>query len=257
MSTRLRIPPPPGRTDDELAPRAADPGPPKRGNLVARAGRWSAAHRRKAIVGWLAFVVLAFVIGSATSQRHLTQAEMGNGQSAQALRTYANAFPKQASEQVLVQGRGSVRVGSPAFAAAVNDLVARLGTVRYVSDVRSPLGRGNRPQLSSDGRSVLVTFDVAGDSNRRRQRLDVPLAATRRPPPAIPGFRVEEFGTASAMKALNSAFMTATSTAPSTRRCPITLMILLFAFGALVAAGVPLLLGLHRGHRPPSVCSSR
>ena len=66
-------------------------------NLAADAGRWSAAHRRKAIVGWLAFVVLAFVIGSATSQRHLTQAEMGNGQSAQALRTYANAFPKQAS----------------------------------------------------------------------------------------------------------------------------------------------------------------
>ena len=81
-------------------------------NLAADAGRWSAAHRRKAIVGWLAFVVLAFVIGSATSQRHLTQAEMGNGQSAQALRTYTNAFPKQASEQVLVQGRGSVRVGS-------------------------------------------------------------------------------------------------------------------------------------------------
>ena len=107
--------------------------------------------------------MLAFVIGGAISQRHLTQAEMGNGQSGQALRTYTDAFPKQASEQVLVQGRGSVRVGSPAFAAAVNDLVARLGTVRYVSDVRSPLGRGNRAQISSDGRSALVMFKVAGD----------------------------------------------------------------------------------------------
>ena len=212
-------------------------------NLAADAGRWSAAHRRKAIVGWLAFVVLAFVIGSATSQRHLTQAEMGNGQSAQALRTYANAFPKQATEQVLVQGRGSVRVSSPAFAAAVNDLVARLGTVRYVSDVRSPLGRGNRPQISSDGRSALVTFKVAGDETQVQQRVDGPLAAIAATQQAHPRLRVEEFGEASASKALNNSFSQDFKRAEYTS-LPITLLILLFAFGALVAAGVPLMLGL-------------
>jgi hypothetical protein len=29
-------------------------------NLAARAGRWSAQHRRKAILGWIAFVILGF-----------------------------------------------------------------------------------------------------------------------------------------------------------------------------------------------------
>ena len=29
-------------------------------NIAARAGRWSAQHRKKAIIGWLAFVILAF-----------------------------------------------------------------------------------------------------------------------------------------------------------------------------------------------------
>jgi uncharacterized membrane protein YdfJ with MMPL/SSD domain len=32
-------------------------------NLAARMGRWSAAHRKTAIGGWIVFVVLAFVIG--------------------------------------------------------------------------------------------------------------------------------------------------------------------------------------------------
>jgi hypothetical protein len=33
-------------------------------NLTARAARWSAAHRRKAVLGWLAFVLFAFAIGA-------------------------------------------------------------------------------------------------------------------------------------------------------------------------------------------------
>ena len=32
-------------------------------NFTARAARWSAAHRKAAIGGWLAFVVVAFLIG--------------------------------------------------------------------------------------------------------------------------------------------------------------------------------------------------
>src|SRR5262249_58346793 len=32
--------------------------------FAARAGRWSAKHRKKAIWGWLAFVAVAFVIGN-------------------------------------------------------------------------------------------------------------------------------------------------------------------------------------------------
>src|SRR5690242_10281146 len=32
-------------------------------NLAARAGRWSATHRKTAIIGWVLFVVLATVIG--------------------------------------------------------------------------------------------------------------------------------------------------------------------------------------------------
>ena len=53
-------------------------------NLAARAGRWSAQHRKKAIFGWLAFVILAVVIGGSVGTRTLTDEEYGIGESGRA-----------------------------------------------------------------------------------------------------------------------------------------------------------------------------
>jgi MMPL family len=177
-----------------------------RRNLAGAAGGWSSRHRRKAIVGWLVFVVGAYAIGGAIGQRHLTDAQMGNGQSGQATRIYQRAFPGNSAEQVLVQGRESVRAGSAGFAAAVRDLVGRLQALKTVSDVRSPLLNANRGLRSPDGRSMLITFKVAGDQNQAQINVDGALAATAATAKAYPQFRVEEFGAASSNKALGKAF---------------------------------------------------
>ena len=50
-------------------------------NLAARAGRWSAQHRKKAIFGWLAFVIIAFIIGGAVGTKTLAPEDQGNGSS--------------------------------------------------------------------------------------------------------------------------------------------------------------------------------
>ena len=50
-------------------------------NLAARAGRWSATHRKTAIIGWILFVVLATVIGGKVGQKNLEPSAMGNGES--------------------------------------------------------------------------------------------------------------------------------------------------------------------------------
>ena len=47
---------------------------PTNHNVAARIGRWSVQHRRKAIVGWLAFVFAALVIGfNVVPQKELEQ----------------------------------------------------------------------------------------------------------------------------------------------------------------------------------------
>src|SRR5579875_478906 len=136
-------------------------------NLAAVVGGWSVRHRRKAVVGWLAFVLGAYAVGMAVGQRQLTDVQMSNGDARRALAIYERAFPYHSGEEVLVQGRGSVRAGDPVFTAAVLDLVRRLRALAAIGDVRSPLDPANRALRSADGPSALVPFRAAGDSTRR------------------------------------------------------------------------------------------
>src|SRR5579862_7766550 len=212
-------------------------------NLAAAAGGWSARHRRKAILGWLAFVTAAFAIGTAVGQHYLTDVQQTNGEAKRALAAYEKAFPYHSGEQVLIQGKGATRIGDPAFAAAVNQLLARLRVLPHVSGIRSPLLPANLSLQSADGRSMLVTFSVAGDYNQAQKNVDRPLAAVAVTARAFPQLRVEEFGTASANKAFSKAFVADAKKAEYTS-VPVTLVILVFAFGSIVAAGIPLLLGV-------------
>ena len=73
-------------------------------NLAARAARWSAAHRKAAVIGWLVFVIGAFMIGNAAGMVTLKNGEKGNGQSRLAEQTLAKQFPRErAEEQVLAE----------------------------------------------------------------------------------------------------------------------------------------------------------
>ncbi|HTV11938.1 MAG TPA: MMPL family transporter [Acidimicrobiales bacterium] len=192
------------------------------------------------------FVVAAYLVGGVVGQRNLTDAEMGNGQSGTALSVFEKAFPYHNMEEVLVQSRSAGVAGPAVLHATVADLVGRLGRLRTVADIESPFpvkGAVARPGLRSyDGRSVLVTFELAGNSNQAQTNVAGPLAATAATAADHPQLLVEEFGSASAAKAVGSALNSDFAQAEHTS-LPITLVILLVAFGALVAAGVPLLLG--------------
>ena len=68
---------------------------PRPDNLTARAARWSAAHRRRAVLGWFAFVVLAFGIGSAAGVVFMKDEEFGIGDSHGAEKVLAREFPTE------------------------------------------------------------------------------------------------------------------------------------------------------------------
>jgi RND superfamily putative drug exporter len=209
-------------------------------NLAARAGRWSAQHRKRAILGWILFVVLATVLGGAVGQRMLAEEDMGNGESKRADQAIAAAgFPDESGEQVLVQTRG----GGPVPREAVADVVSRLEGTAHVDEVESPYAKGNEGQLSRDGASALVTFKLKGEEDVAEDRVGASLAATAAAQQAHPDLRIEQFGDASAGKALSAAFKKDFERAEFLS-LPITLLILIVAFGALVAAGLPLVLAL-------------
>src|SRR5215813_8999938 len=68
----------------DQAMREGEPAKVESTNLAARAGRWSAAHWKTATFGWLAFVVVAIVLGMLAGTVKLTDAEQGTGETARA-----------------------------------------------------------------------------------------------------------------------------------------------------------------------------
>jgi uncharacterized membrane protein YdfJ with MMPL/SSD domain len=172
-------------------------------NLTARLGRWSAQHRRKAIIGWLAFVIGVTAIGMTVGTNTLKD-PAGNGASRVADQAIDRAgFREEATEQVLVQATGSEKVTSAAVAAAVADTVRRLQAVAHVTDVTNPLAAGHRGQLSKDGRSGLVAFKLAGDTALAESRVGDAQKAVAAAQTAHPTVRIEEYGQASSSKAVS------------------------------------------------------
>jgi RND superfamily putative drug exporter len=212
--------------------------------LAARAGHWSARHRKTAILGWLGFVVIAFILGGAIGTNSIKAEDSGNGASRTADQQIAAAdFRKESSEQVLVQAKGDGRATDKTFTVALQDVAARLERTPHVTKVETPLDQGNEGRFSKDGRSALVTFAIPGKDTVAQDRVDATEATVAAAQKAHSDLRIEQFGDASAGKALDAA-MSDDFQRAETLSLPITLVILIVAFGALVAAGVPLLLGL-------------
>src|SRR5204862_7297451 len=87
-------------------------------NIAARAGRWSAQHRKIAIFGWLAFVLVAFAIGGASGTKTIPVSKSGTGESGRANRVLSDSYRVNKEERVLVQSRsGSTKDAE--FAAGV------------------------------------------------------------------------------------------------------------------------------------------
>ena len=124
-------------------------------NLAARAGRWSATHRKIAVLGWILFVVRATMIGGKVGQQNLESSKMGNGESKRHdMIVDAANYPDEIGERVLIQGKGSIKADDPEVTAAVKDVVERLGQIKGVSDIESPLNASDRAStVSNDGRS--------------------------------------------------------------------------------------------------------
>ena len=212
-------------------------------NIAARAGRWSAQHRKKAIVGWLLFVILAVFIGGSVGTKTLDDVDdSGIGESGRADTAVSQNFPDKVSESVMVQNKNA-SVRDPEFKAVVADAQAALKDDRGVRNISSPYGKGNEGQLSQDGHSALITFELPDKDGQAEDLVEAPLATVAKLDKQHSGYTIEEFGDASADRALSKAFSDDFQRAEITS-LPITLIILILAFGALLAAFVPLLLAV-------------
>ena len=209
-------------------------------NIAGRMGRWSAQHRKAAILGWFGFVLVAVVAGMLVTQNKITDVDQFSGESHRAEQALERAGLRPTNEAVFVQS-GELRIEDPEFRATVQDLVRRLSRLEHVENVRSPLT--DAAKVTQDRRGALVEFEIAGDSTETADRVDPTLAAVAAVQARHPDLLVEQFGDASANKAVNETIGDDLAKAGELS-VPITLIILIITFGTLVAAGIPLLLAI-------------
>jgi len=210
--------------------------------IASRAGVWSARHRKLAIWGWLAFVVLALFIGSAVGTQTLEHTEGSVGESGRADKTIADAAPEYAQELVLIQSSNAT-AADPDFRAVIADAQRRLEALPDTQNFESPLNPAHANQISADGHSALLRYQLAGKDSQVTDSVKPAVAAVAAVQEAHPGFTLGEFGDASTNQQIEKVVSDDFGKALKTS-LPVTLIILLIAFGALVAAGVPLILAI-------------
>jgi uncharacterized membrane protein YdfJ with MMPL/SSD domain len=210
-------------------------------NLAGRAGRWSASHWKRAAFGWIAFAVLAVVVGGLVGAKQMKPWAYANGESRRAAEILDRGnFKIPARESVLVQSR-TATVDQPAFASAVASLVQTLAGEPNVTNIVSPIENPQAGLVSRDRHSALVQFDVRGKAEDAKDKIAPILAAVDRAQAGNPSLIIEEFGQASSDQQLGKR-MDGDMRRAELTSLPLTVAILIVAFGALVAAGLPVLL---------------
>ncbi|GAB2716869.1 MMPL family transporter [Streptomyces bullii] len=210
--------------------------------LAARAGGWSARHRWAAVGIWVLFVVLAMGLGSAAGRVDVKNSEQMKGETHTAARIIEDAgIDEPSSETVLIQAKDAgLKATDAEFRAAVTAVVEAVEGTGQVTDVVTPY---ETETISKDGRSALVQFDMRGEAETAGERVEPVLNAVEKVQKEHGSLRIEQIGGASMMKTFDDAFGDDFQKAEYSA-VPVALGILLIAFGALVAALLPVLLAI-------------
>lgn len=200
-----------------------------------RIARWSATHPWWAIGLWTLFVVLCLG-ASAAGIRLATPTELGQGESGRAAQTLDEAaLVPPTVENVLITSRsgGLDEASATRAAGEAADRMRGLAEIAQVGD----------PVPAPGGDAIVVAVTMAGDPRTADQRVAPLLDQTAAVQADFPALRVEQSGPASVQAGINERlgqdFVKA-----ELLSLPVTLLIMMVAFGAIIAAGVPVLLAI-------------
>ncbi|MBN1173652.1 MAG: MMPL family transporter [Micromonosporaceae bacterium] len=204
--------------------------------LTVRVARWSATHPWRAVALWVVFVALSITIGGLVGTKESTMnGEVGETARAEQMIEEGD-FPQQPMvERVLVTSRSGV-LDQAAATAALSDAGTRMRQLPEVAGVEEPIP-------SPDGTALMLVVTMSGDPETAVDRVDPLLDVTAAVQRDHSTVRVEQVGWASIEQAADESVMKDFQRA-EILSIPVTLIILIVAFGALIAAGIPVLLAL-------------
>jgi RND superfamily putative drug exporter len=200
------------------------------------AARWSATHPWRAIGAWFAFVAVAVALAALVSTRQTDDADYRLGESGRAdAMQAAGGFADDQVESVLVTARDGGRPPAEQVTETARQLRIELTGAHGVTGVtRVTPARWNAAHTAAlvDVHLRSTVDDVA--------QLQARTAEVAR---AHAELRVREAGDVSVDTAINDRVADDLGSAERIS-LPITVLLMLLAFGALIAAGVPVLLAI-------------
>ena len=199
-------------------------------SLAHRTARWCALHPWRAILGWVAFVAIAVGMAALIPTQETTDSDGRLGDSGRAAAMIdAGDFSDADTEQVLITSASGDLDQSVAQSAAA-EIVEGMTALDQVDVVAEP-------QVSPDGSAYLVSVQLARD----QEDVNALQEVTRAVQADHPDLDVRESGDVSLDLAIDDRVADDLGSA-ETLSLPITLILMLLAFGALIAAGLPVLL---------------
>jgi RND superfamily putative drug exporter len=204
---------------------------------LARLAGWCYDHRRSVVIGWIVIVVAVIGLSRVVGSNFSNNFASGNSASQRAQHLLAQRFPSQAGDSADVVIHTSGQVKDPANAASIDRMLSALRPLPGVTGIRSPLAPGGAQQVSANGRTAfaVIQFDKqTPDLNTSQTKHLVNVARSF----AHPGFEVALGG--------NPISATVSPHPGSSESIGIfaAIVIMLVAFGSVVAMGLPILIAL-------------
>jgi RND superfamily putative drug exporter len=205
---------------------------------IGRLGRWTATHFRAVAIGWL---VIAVVLGffAPKVEKALSGAgwESTGSESVAARKAIDKDFQGLSSSALMVVVHANDKtVSDPAFRAAVAKAQQTLKADARVKGVVAPQPGTS---ISRDGRTAIIQAGANADANTMVRAADD--LKTKLHELQGDGVQVSLTGASGMWSDFNEANRTAMMKS-ELFSWPVTLVILVLAFGSLVAAGLPLML---------------
>ncbi len=244
-------PPPPARPRGSGTGRRAQPrraGRPRpepragRTGLFERLGGAVVGHPRSVIAAWIVLLTGLGVLGLGLADRLSAGGfEVPGSQSLRVQEILEQQFPGQSADPVVVLLHATEPQSAGALPDAVTRAAAEIRAVDGVRSVRTFLDPGGAGQLAADGATTYLTIAVDGDqSGQMRHAAEIESVVADLD---TAGVQISVGGRAALYNHQNDISRSDLEKAELIA-FPITLIVLLLAFGSVVAAGLPVLLAL-------------
>jgi len=204
---------------------------------TVRVARWSATHPWRAIGLWTAFVVAAIALMSFVPSQQIGEADSRVGESGRAAAMLDEAgLVASPTESVLITAPDGGRLDPQQAEGAAADVAESAVDVKGVADIGPPIWSQSRDAL-------LVPIQMTGDADEASDDVAAVIEATESVQQGHPGLDIGQAGQASLDAGINDKVGEDLASAEALS-LPVTFVILLVAFGAFIAAGIPVLLAM-------------